>query len=604
MPAQKNRNRFHPPEEAVQPVPVVTEVHHLGGSALARHLVDPHRNHTAVIVSYKLGDSVRIDAEAVAAQMGPETEVFEIANGFETRQLERGLPDELHIYGTGARVYPHGLQWAAKTPRPHLIHRLSELAALYRDLENEVLAAVPVEPPQSLITAQLPIITEAVVQGFAGTDRAMVTIAAGGENALIRGEDLLPGIPLDWLISKGQKLSGLLDPSTNVLDIKALLLPRASPVTVYKHGDVALARVKSVCPTHATVYLWPNSDFRIGVERISSNDLDSAEDLLTEGEVVRVRVLYEHGAVRLSMLDVDDDEPAAPAPPLLRGGPPWLESRRPYASLFTSGMPVVQGTLSVPEANRESGPSGVEHEKTEAVVTSAERRTALQSTQMQLETARRTIAELMSAAKKQGATDQVARALQDQLEDERQAAADLARERNTAIHQIDALKGELAKAKASLVQLRQKRRSASSRTESVPETLFLDPAEQFNFDLINAWAQVVPAADKSAHPLREYSCSPQFLASWEQLTEQQRGKTLRAVLDLVADRKGPLRKREPHLLRVNEGAHAGVTLRGEDVCWRLYVEQGTAAALRLHYWKLGSGGLELHEVVPHDVVKP
>ncbi len=603
MPAQKNRNRFHPPEEAVQ-LPVVTEVHHLGGSALARHLVDPHRSHTAVVVSYKIGDSIRIDAEAVASQVGPEIEVFEITNGFETRQLQRGLPDQLHIFGTGARVYPHGPLWAAKTPQPHLIHRTSELSSLYRNLENEVLAALQIEPPLPLTTAQLPVITEAVVQGFASTDRAMATISSSGENVIIRGEDLLPGIPLNWLISKGQTLTGSLDPSTNILDIKQLLLPRASPVTVYKHGNVALARVKSVCPTHATVYLWPNSDFRIGVERISSNDLDSAEDLLTEGEVVRVRVLYEQGAVRLSMLDVDDDEPAVPAPPLLRGGPPWLESHRPYASLFTAGISVVQAAHSVPDAASESEPSGVEHEKVEVLPTSAERRTALQSTQMQLETARRTIAELMSAAKKQGATDQVARALQDQLEDERHETADLARERNTAIHQIDALKGELAKAKASLVQLRQKRRSASSRTESAPETLFLDPAEQFNFDLQNAWAQVVSAADKAAHPLGKYSCSPQFLASWAQLTEQQRGKTLRAAVDLVADRKGPLRKREPHLLRVNEGAHAGVTLRGDDVCWRLYVEQGTAAALRLHYWKLAAGGLELHEVVPHDVVKP
>lgn len=58
------------------------------------------------------------------------------------------------------------------------------------------------------------------------------------------------------------------------------------------------------------------------------------------------------------------------------------------------------------------------------------------------------------------------------------------------------------------------------------------------------------------------------------------------------------------MLRLNEGAHAGPTLRGGDVCMRLYVEQGTAGALRLHYWKLSSGGLELHEVVPHDVVKP
>ncbi|MDD0856994.1 hypothetical protein NHF46_02615 [Arthrobacter alpinus] len=75
------------------------------------------------------------------------------------------------------------------------------------------------------------------------------------------------------------------------------------------------------------------------MEHISFNDLDSAEDLLTEGEVVRVRVLYHNGAVVLSMLDVDDDEPAVPTPPLLRGGPPWLDLERPYASIFANRSP-------------------------------------------------------------------------------------------------------------------------------------------------------------------------------------------------------------------------------------------------------------------------
>ena len=110
--------------------------------------------------------------------------------------------------------------------------------------------------------------------------------------------------------------------------------------------------------------------------------------------------------------------------------------------------------------------------------------------------------------------------------------------------------------------------------------------------------------DKAAHPLGAYSCSTHFLASWSSITEQQRSKTLRAVVDLVAGRTGPLRKREAHPLRVNEGAHAGLTMRGDDVCMRLYVEKGTAGALRLHYWKLSAGGIELHEVVSHDVVKP
>ena len=601
MPAQKNRKRLliaSSPEP-----PIVPAEHRMGGVALARHLVDPARDVTVVVLSHIPDQAFRIDAQALASRLGTDATVIEVTNGPDTHQLEKGLPAKLHIFGTGARVYPSGKLWQERVPRPHLPHHAGQLPALYDTLEREVLAAQrPVPVP--LITAPVPVVSEAIVKGFLADDRAMVELTSSGEQLLIRSEDLLPAIPLHWLLAKGQKLSGLLDPETHALNIKALLLPRPSPVTVYRNGDVALARVKNVDPRHATVELWPGSDFRIGVERISSNDLDSAEDLLTEGEVVRVRVLYENGAVVLSMLDVDDDETPVPPPSLLRGGPPWLDLGRPYASIFTTCPTVALSTPEPGDDGGDTGLAGVELSRQEAQLSPAQRRTALQSTQMQLVTARRTIDELMAAAKRQGATDKVARALQDQLEDERRNSMDLARSLHAAEHQVDALRAELAKTKASLVQIRQQRRSSTSRSENAPETLFVDPVEQFAFELQIAWAQVVPAVEKSQHPLGKYTVGPVFLASWSSLTAQQRAKALRVMVELVAGWTGPLHKREPHVLRLNDGAKAPPTMRGEDVCWRLYVEQGTAGALRLHYWKLKEGGIELHAVVTHDVVKP
>lgn len=611
MPAQKNRNRLPPTitlARSPEPEPAEPKwpVHHLSGSALAEHLMDPQRTNTVVIVSHIPGNELRLNAQLLATRMADEARVFELSNGTETHRLQEGLPDQLHVFGTGARVYPYGHKWAARVPRPHVLRHAKHLGTVYDHLEQEVMAAQHFEPAK-VVTAPIPLIAEAVVMGFPAEDRAMVELVSSGAQAVIRSEDLLPGIPLDWLVSKGQKLTGTLDADNHVLNVAGLILPRLSPIKVYAHGDVALARVTAVCPSHATVQLWPGNEFRICADSISSNDLDSVEDLLTVDEVVRVRVLYENGAVHLSMLDVDDDEPAVPAPCLLLGGPPWLDSNRPYASIFIAGTP---GTdLSPSSSERDSGglDPAVDHENQrprQATLTPAERRTALQSTQMQLEAARRTIAELAAAQKKQGATDRAARALQDQLAGERKAAAELARLLNTAEHQVDALKDDLARTKASLVQLRQQRRSASSRSEAAAQALFLDPAEQFAFELYQTWARVVAPVEKPGHPLGSFTSSPLFLASLEELTDQQRTKTLRAVVDLVADRQGLLRKREPHPLRMNEGAHAAPTLRGEDVCMRLYVEQGTAGALRLHYWKLAGGGVELHEVVTHDVVKP
>ncbi|WP_211876908.1 hypothetical protein [Pseudarthrobacter albicanus] len=39
---------------------------------------------------------------------------------------------------------------------------------------------------------------------------------------------------------------------------------------------------------------------------------------------------------------------------------------------------------------------------------------------------------------------------------------------------------------------------------------------------------------------------------------------------------------------------------GQDVCWRLSIEQNVAAARRLHYWRCADGVVELSRVTVHD----
>ncbi|WP_113716971.1 S1 domain-containing protein [Arthrobacter dokdonensis] len=623
MPSQRKRHKSRPAPAAEAPA-VHAAVQHLPGATLAQHLASESRTLGAVVVSYKADSgSRRIDADALAQLLDGVADVYELENGIETRRLQDGLPDGLEIYGTGARFYPAGPAWAQATPEPRLVHRFTNLTRLTEDLASEARAggvrstdaAVVTRPAASPTPTATPAASTATatVSGFAGEDRsrALVKLATTGRQAIIRAEDLLPGVPLDWLLTRGQQVTGLLDADAHTLDIRGLLLRPGSPVTAYRPGDVALARVKSAGAGDAVVTLWPGADFRIGIGRISSNELDAAEDLLTEGEVVRVRVLYENGAVVLSMLDVDDDDPQVPAPSLIAGGPPWLDPDRPYASIF--GAPGAAGSpTSACPGGRDGGTaeahvgdaSGVEPREAEPALTPPERRSALKSTQMELEAARHAIAELLVETTRRGATDKIARIWQDKYDSERRKADDEARLRADAVRQLETLKAELSRTQAKLVGAKKLRRSVSSKSEGALPALFSDPVEQFRFELYNEWARAVPAVDKSGEPLGDYTVGPYFLASLSVLPAPQRSKALRAVVDLVADRTGPLRNRKPHVLRENEGAHAPARMRGEDVCMRLYVEQGTAAALRLHYWKLKSGGFELHEVVPHDAVKP
>jgi len=608
MPAQRKHHR-QAAQPAPEPPPEPYPVHSIPGTLLASRLVGSGRTRPAVVVSYKSdAGKRRINAQFLAQQLGDEADVFEIANGVETRKLQDGLPEDLHVFGTGARVYPAGPGWAARTPPARLVVGSTDLGRLTNQLLGDVHAAAHSgfpSPPAELAKPARATAT-GTVRGFTSEDnsRALVKLSTTGKIVTVRAEDLLPGVPLNWLLTPGQSVTGLLDEGNGTLDISALLLKPGSPISSYSEGDVALARVRSAGATHAMVTLWPGSDFRIGTARISSNELDSAEDLLTEGEVVRVRVLYENGAVVLSMLDVDDDEPIVPAPPLVKGGPPWLDLDRPYASIFAPPAAPLPGEPSAGNAAAGTGAAGVVLEAQEPALTPAERKTALKSTQMELEKARHTIAELQDLVDKLVATDKAARTLQDKLAQEHAKANDLARRHNDAVHQIDAFKAELAKTTAKLVGAKKQRRSASSRSESSLAGLFPEPEEQFDFELRHEWALMVPAMDKAAQPLGEYVVGPGFLATLSQLPAPQRAKTLRAAVDLIANREGPLRNRKPHFLRENEGAHAPARMRGDDVCWRLYVEQGTAGALRLHYWKLKSGGFELHEVVTHDDVKP
>ncbi|WP_125611213.1 hypothetical protein [Specibacter cremeus] len=598
MPARKRRKAPAAPITSVAPV---ARVRRIPVADLAAHLLDPGRDRTAVVISHKRQDPLHFDADRIAGILGDAVDVFEVVDGADTRAFEKLMPAQTHVFGVAARVYAPDASWQTHPHRSvlRLPHTAEDVERLTEKLRHDVsatawhaqdTAALPViRPDATRATARGPARVTASVKEFnANGTTAVVVLVDGGGSAEIHADDLFPSIPLDWILSVGQVLTGTHNPADGTFDVSALAHGRPTFTAVYRDGQLALARVVAVRPAEARLQFWPGTEFTIGIGQISSNELDSAQDLLTEGEVVCVRVQYVAGEVALSMLDVDDDEPVVPAPALVPGGPPWLALDRPYASLFAP-------------AARRPDPA--------PVLSAAERKTALQTTQRQLATAQQAIAALQLQLDKRGATDEVAAALQRQLEAERSKNDDLARLYNDAVHRVDELKRELASSKSTIVDLRKKRRTASSRSDAAPAPAFTDPADQFRHEVYLAWADQVPAVDKDAetlgvHALGNYSLGDGFLSSIAALPAPRRAKVLRAVVDLVANRDGPLHNREPHWLRQNEGAHAPAVQRGGDVCWRLYVEQKAPAALRLHYWKLKDGGIELSRVVLHDDLKP
>ena len=82
-------------------------------------------------------------------------------------------------------------------------------------------------------------------------------------------------------------------------------------------------------------------------------------------------------------------------------------------------------------------------------------------------------------------------------------------------------------------------------------------------------------------------------------------KVVRTVLDIVTGREADARRHEVHPLRDGLQANPDPVLRGDGAeSFRAYVEQMSASARRLHFWKFPDNRIELSRVVRHDDYKP
>jgi len=104
-----------------------------------------------------------------------------------------------------------------------------------------------------------------------------------------------------------------------------------------------------------------------------------------------------------------------------------------------------------------------------------------------------------------------------------------------------------------------------------------------------------------AHP-RSFVIGAHFANSLSQCGSKHRVKSLRACADVIAAAPELLKARSDHPLRVGGCGTKPVTARSFDgaTARRCRVEGNVAAALRLHYWVLPDGSLELASVNTHD----
>ena len=581
------------------------------GKDLALQLRAAGRTRPAAVISWHPEQPEnRIDVEHIAREIGDLADVFWLENGPESYAFGDGLPSGVHVFGNAARVYAEDLRWMTAVHRSPLRMARDREAAVRaaEDIIEDVLGLITVVPAKSVPARTLPRRVRGTVKAFASAGSRAIVELGDGSCCTIQREHVVPPVRLDWMLEPGQSVEGDLNAEDRTLDINGLkTAPRLAEL--YRPGDLVLALAEQVSARNAKLTLYPGSSWTVDQARISSNPLDTADSLVTEGEVVVARFLRINGAVALSLLDVDDDAEVVAAPALLAGGTPWLRSGRHLTEQPTSGRtfpaeaPAGRGQGGVWARGEGSGSAAAGH----APKPSA----ALMTTQLQLEAERRkvlTLQELVAAAGHAGAGLVSLQQEQDVLRRELGTEQQIAEDARTALEEAEA---RLARRNVELLDLRAyKRRTQPALKRALAagsDALFATADERLRHDVYLAWARNVPASEKARQPLpSDWTAGPEFAASLYGFTEPGVvAKALKATVEVLTGAPERNAARDVHALRANAGADTAQRVREDGSrCFRAAIEQNVASARRLHFWRLPDGSIELSRVVVHDDFKP
>lgn len=590
--------------------------------AFAAELQRPGRRRPTVVVSVGAGRvEPFIDPVRILAEVDPYVEVVQIANGDLTWAFSASMPPETQVFGDAARVYHLDQEWITR-PRRSKLHIASGPTAGARMTDQLIDDSLADAMAHGLIGRSVAIGPARTLQGVVQRVDGRRALVKNREVRLgvvsVREELTVEGVSLDRVLQVGQQVSGTYVADENLLDVRAGLLAAATALAHVRLGEVLLARVVQVRPAQASVEIFPGQTCVIGVEQVTGNPLDRLQDLLSPGEVVRVRVLAVGPAWSITLLDVDDDEPLAAIPSLLPGGPAWIvesELLEPELLEESSAAPGPEpnlGPVSSPSADLPPEPSAepsARSPRPSPLLLDPRRRDALglqdRPDAVVPPPAVRGSASAQPSTHDTAAAKHMARTI-DQLKAEI-AARDA--ELRQAYRRVVDLENELDRHQVDLRRLRTGSRRASQRAEVAPSTgsaAFVDAESQFRHAVYLAWVERIPAAEKPARPLPgEYRFSEHFfdtLAAMPPAVQRKAPQVAVEVLTGLADR---LDGRETHPLRSGDGGTTAPRTRhgGAEICMRTAVQRETPGAARMHWWR-GGDVIELSSVRHHDDLQP
>jgi hypothetical protein len=572
---------------------MVVDIWERSGAELAERIRARRDKHLVVISQRTDSGLLHLDAEYVGAELDGLADVVVVRGEGKTWELSDVLPEGWSVYGNSARAYPAEMSLGSGNPTRYVVaNRKTELKST-ADALIEIVERLPLPPSvRKQVEAERPlgpIVRSGTVAGFLGGGQRALIEFADGTRGTVRQEDVLPGVRLDWVLTAGQEIRGRFDTDSRVLVIDpGAEIPRLTQV--YDFGSLVLVLVESATSDSAGLTLLPGTTINVPLGDISSNPLDQADELLTPGDVVIARLRKEVGVPKLSLIDIDDDEMPVQAPVLVQGGTPWLKLGR---NLLPPSSNELAEQAEDAEAQQSIGKVPLTRESAQLAP-----RPALKQVQQQLEAARAEARLLRGAADRQGAAEQEIAALLAEV-------SQLQHELRDRAAQVEKLRGDSRRTINRLMDTQQRMRAAERKLSRLQDrsAQFATQEELFRHELYLAWVERVSGAEKSALRLKDFAVGPKFLASFYGHSGEHQRKALKALVDLLVGRAARMQARQLHQLRTGDGGDDAPVIRSADdaKCWRMSIEVNAPAARRLHYWDIPGGGIELHELVPHDV---
>lgn len=589
--------------------------------ALAEHLLDPARTKPVVVVTTAAGRSrPYIDVDEIIGAVSELADVYVLPTGGVTFALGDRLPEKTQVYGGAGRVYPVGAAWRSDpyvAPLRFAFDPAQGPGATDKLIADALGAAHLAGLDTTRIGATL-VHVQGEVKALIAPSRAWVRTDDGGDAAIWQ-DLLLPGLDLDRAFRLGMRISGALDVEERRIDVSASLRKPADVLAGYAVGIVVLARVVELDNIAVLMELYPGVRAEMSANEVTGNPLDRLTAVMSVGEVLPVRVTVrgrgDGRGWRLSTLDVEDSEAILVAPSLLPDGPPWLK-------MADVGF---EGAIAGPSGA--TGPPRVELTgQPEASFVDAQPQPDAQSPQPDVLSVSATNGEVvpglhsMAAEESQSLRREIAeldrlllnerrlgQAVQVELDGFRAQARESYARVQLMMTSAEKARTDLRLEKQKSQRLDKQVRAAKARTdqESNEDVLFLDPVEQFRYEVDVAYAHRIPAGDKAARPRRELRLGFDFLATLGSVEGVERTKVVAVTVEVITDLVNELEGRDLHPLRTGRGPADREVVRDQDGarCMRVALQTNTASARRLHYWKVGDA-IELSRVVKHDDMTP